>query len=138
MWAHVNDEVVRCMHTCLVHSKGKGLRAECSDDGQCSLYHVTVPQKLDFVRNPQIQVWWKNVFWRQSGGLGLSLCFVLFVFFLTSLFQFISALFLFTVMMRAISSVYVICINVFYLGKMKLLKLNFILKECSNDKFMLL
>lgn len=41
-------------YTCLVSSKGKSLRAEFCDVGQHSLYHVTDPQKVDFIRNSQI------------------------------------------------------------------------------------
>lgn len=115
-----------------MHSKG--LRAGCYDVGQHSLCHVTVPQKVDFIRNSQIPglVEESVLSAVKSWSGAFFLC--SFFFFLTSVCPFISAFCLFTVMIRVISSVHMICINVFFSGKMKLLKLSFILKESRNDK----
>lgn len=99
-------------YTCLVSSKGKSLRAEFCDVGQHSLYHVTDPQKVDFIRNSQISSLVEegvlSAVKSWSGAFSLSFIFLLlmlFFVFLIFVFQFISVLCLFTVMIRVVQNI---------------------------------
>lgn len=99
------------VYSCLVHSKC--LKAEYYDVGQHSLYRVTVVQKWTLSETDKYEIWCKNVFQvRSKTGVGFSLFFFFFFGENLSGFHFASALCLFTVTTRVITSVHMICINV--------------------------